>query len=356
MKTVLLALEFPPAIGGTETYYSNLAQYWPDECAVIDNQKAKLINKYLPFLKWLPAFKTMCGLKTDWLLVGEILPLGTAAYLASFFVNLRFAVFLHGLDFSLTQRSFWKKFLAKRILKRANLILCANSRTAELAAAFLKSDVKIRLANPGVDPVPTVVRPELLAGLRQNYVLEDKLILLTIGRLVKRKGVDIVLKSLPQVLNQEKNLHYIIIGQGPEAEYIQKLIDELKLDQTVTLLPNVREEEKWAWLALSDIFIMTAREINGDYEGFGIVYLEANSFGKPVIAGKSGGVRDAVINGINGLIVDPNNETEISQAILRLARDKVLRDSLGEQGKKRAQAEFNWPRQVKKIYDSLISL
>lgn len=111
------------------------------------------------------------------------------------------------------------------------------------------------------------------------------------------------------------------------------------------------DEEKNLWHSLCDIFVMPARNIAGDFEGFGIVYLEANLAGKPVIAGRSGGVSDAVIDGLNGLLVDPENVNDLSKKIIRLALDHELRQKLGEQGRERALREFNWQKQTEKIYN-----
>ncbi len=91
---------------------------------------------------------------------------------------------------------------------------------------------------------------------------------------------------------------------------------------------------------------MPSRDIEGDFEGFGIVYLEANLCGKPVIAGNSGGVKDAVSDGVSGLMVEPENLEGIANAISRLSNDKDLRDKLGSQGKERAIREFSWENQA----------
>ena len=98
---------------------------------------------------------------------------------------------------------------------------------------------------------------------------------------------------------------------------------------------------------------MPSRQIKEDFEGFGIVYLEANLCSKPVIAGDSGGVRDAVKNGINGLLVNSENIEEITEAVIKLAKDKNLREKLGRQGKERVIKEFNWEKQTKKIISKL---
>lgn len=358
MKTILFALEFPPAVGGMENYYGQLAHYWPDELVIIDNHHQELINKRLWFLNWLPAFKKALTIartaKPDWFLASDILPIGTALWLAAHLVKLRYAVFLHGLDFSLATKTAWKKYLARHILRRANLIFCANSRTAQLVSEFLGSAKDILIVNPGIDPQKPLVRPELVASLKENYGLERETVLISIGRLIKRKGVTTVLSVLPSVLEKNPHLRYVIIGQGPEEPAIRQMISDPALAAKVIFLTEVTDAEKWAWLEVSDIFIMPAKELaNGDYEGFGIVYLEANLFAKPVIAGKSGGVVDAVTDNLNGLLVDPENAAQISEAIIKLASDPALAARLGQQGQARALKDFAWPDKVGQIHLAL---
>lgn len=98
---------------------------------------------------------------------------------------------------------------------------------------------------------------------------------------------------------------------------------------------------------------MPARSINGDFEGFGIVYLEANLYGKPVIAGCSGGVSDAVINNKTGLLVNPENISEIAKAIKELIGNPEKRINLGKFGRERAINDFSWATQIKNLYHNL---
>lgn len=359
MKTILATLEFPPSVGGVENYYQALASNWPEEFIVLDNHNNRLLSKSWPWLKWLTGFrtiiKTVKNTQAEWVIAGEILPIGTAAYLASYFAKFNYAVFFHGLDFSLATRSVWKKFISKKILKRAKLILCANSKTAELVSNFVGANTKIKVVNPGINPQLPIIRPELIAGLKANYDLGGKKILLSIGRLVKRKGMADVLAVLPEILAANSNLRYFIIGSGPEENNLKQLLSDSALSGKVFLLTNVSEEEKHAWLDLCNIFIMPTKEINGDYEGFGIVYLEANLFNKPVIATNSGGVADAVVDGLNGRLVKSDDPSDLKQAILELINDEELCSKLGQQGKARAISDFAWSKQVKNIYDLLKS-
>jgi phosphatidylinositol alpha-1,6-mannosyltransferase len=140
-------------------------------------------------------------------------------------------------------------------------------------------------------------------------------------------------------------------GSGEELDNLKKAAE--KLPKKIIIIGDIDDKEKWAWLELCDIFIMVSRQLAGDYEGFGIVYLEAGLAGKPVIAGDSGGVRDAVFNGINGLLVNPENTDEIADAILSLYDNEKLKNELGAQGQRRVVETLTARKQADKIFQIL---
>lgn len=357
MKTLLFTLEYPPFKGGIANYYGHLAKYWPidESLAVLDNSRNEIISREWPgFLSWLGAIfvlrRKVRQKKIDYVLVGQILPLGTVAWLLSFFRPLPYAVFLHGMDFAYALRTPRKSWLASRILDRADRIIAANTYVAQRAAELRPAwEGKIGVINPGIDSQAPLVDRNLSAALAEQYDLKDKTVLFTLGRLVRRKGVDRTIEALGLIGEPLiHDLRYFVAGDGPEKEHLRNLVPE-KFLKKIIFLGEITEDEKWAWLSLSDIFIMPARYIAGDFEGFGIVYLEANLCGKPVIAGRSGGVLDAVSDGSSGLLVDPESPPEIKEAIIKLVEDRALRERLGQQGEKRAVQDFNWENQVAKI-------
>lgn len=240
------------------------------------------------------------------------------------------------------------------ILKRAANIICANSYLADQLAEFYPSaKEKISIINPGVAIAAPEINPLEIIELRAKYNLTDKLILFSLGRLTPRKGVDQTIKALAQIPKPlSDQIVYFVAGRGQAEKYLHDLVTP-EWREKIIFLDELTEDKKWLWLAASDIFIMPARNIAGDFEGFGIVYLEANLCGKPVIAGDAGGVRDAVINGYNGLLVDPEDEISIKQAIIKLASDIELRQKLGRQGRERAEKEFNWEKQTAKLLTAL---
>ncbi|MFA5024342.1 MAG: glycosyltransferase family 4 protein [Patescibacteria group bacterium] len=360
MKTLLFTLEYPPFKGGVANYYGNLAHYWPidENLTVLDNSHEELMIREKGYFSWWPAIfglrRKIKREKIDYVLVGQILPLGTVACLWSYFQPLKYAVFLHGMDLAYALKRPRKKWLTNLILKRADKIIAANSYVAEIVKEINPFwGNKTAVINPGIESGTPAVDLDEVKEIKNKYNLENKIVLFTLGRLIRRKGIDRTIQALvgiPEPLNKE--LIYFIAGTGPKKEFLKKLVP-LKFSKKINFLGEISDEEKWAWFSLCDIFIMPSRDIQGDFEGFGIVYLEANLFGKPVIAGLSGGVKDAVVDGYNGLVVDSESKEEIRRGIITLATNKELRQKLGEQGRVRALADFNWEKQVAKIFNAI---
>ncbi len=362
MKVLLFTIEYPPFKGGVANYYKNVVKNWPepDNILVLHNNNNLLLKNWL-WPKWLPALWQLWQIikkeKIEHVLIGHILPLGTVTYFVTKLAKIPYSVFLHGMDFTYALRMKRKKEITKKILVRANRVICANSYTAKLVEEFIGDKLvnKIVVANPGVEPrqLDSQTTKQLEEKFKDKYNLQNKIILFSIGRLVKRKGFDKVIEAMPEVLKRVPDLVYVIAGDGPDKSYLRDLVSNLETKslQSVIFLGKISDKEKWIWLNLSNIFIMPARSIEEDFEGFGIVYLEANFCSKPVIAGNSGGVPDAVKDTETGILVDPENTERIAGAIIKLAQDENLRKKLGEQGKKRAILEFSWDKQVKKIYN-----
>jgi len=397
MNILLITLEYPPFKGGVANYYGNLVKYWPEagNIRVLADKKRdrsekdndnrvirrRLVSRlFVP--KWLGAVWhlhwTVKQHKIDHILVGQILPLGTAAYIVSLVTGKPYTVFIHGMDITYAQRKRRKRRMARRILKRADKIICGNSYTAGLVESLInskseilnakqttiykhqitnsvsagkrddRSNSKIFTVNPGIEPIDLDKYRARADKLRQEYNLEDKTVLFSVGRLVRRKGFDRIMQALPKAQKYADNLAYVYAGDGPEKYDLRRAAKGVR---NITYLGKISEDEKWAWLLASDIFIMPAREAGGDFEGFGIVYLEANLAGKPVIAGNTGGVSDAVQATYSGLLVNPEDTEELANNIITLAKNKQLREQMGQAGRQRALNEFQWQKQIAHIFD-----
>ncbi len=380
MRVLLFTLEYPPFKGGVANFYENIVKHWPS-CAeasegkpsfaeasegkpslgifVLHNNNNNLIsNNFFP--KWLPAFwqlyKAIKKNKIDHVLVGHILPLGTVTYYISKILKIKYSVFLHGMDLAFSQKTQRKKNMSLKILTHASKILCTNSYVAELVRETLPdedSHDKIEVINPGVE-APYISGTDTRA-LQEKNKLGEKLVLFTISRLVKRKGHDLVIKIMPQLTEKYPNLFYYIAGTGEDEDYLKDLA---KGNDHIIFLGKLKERDKWNWLCACDIFVMPSRHIGddftpNDFEGFGIVYLEAAICGKPVIAGRSGGIEDAVVDHETGILVDPESEDSILDGIDELAGNFLLRKEMGERALERAAEEFNWGDKAKEIYERI---
>jgi phosphatidylinositol alpha-1,6-mannosyltransferase len=160
---------------------------------------------------------------------------------------------------------------------------------------------------------------------------------------VERKGHATVIRALPDVLRVIPEAHYLIVGTGPVKEELEKLIIALGLEANVTFTGYVSDIELDSLFQLCELFVMVSREIpeKGDIEGFGIVYLEANLFRRPVIAARTGGVPDAVLHEETGLLVEPNDPRETASAIIHLLKNPGLAQELGDRGHDRVLQEFS---------------
>lgn len=356
MKFLLFTLEYPPFHGGVANYYGSLTRHWPEpeNIFVLNNNGGGLIHGSFPVLKWLPAYfalrRKINQDKIDHIIAGQILPLGTIAWFCSKFRKTKYSVILHGMDLAYALKTPRKRWLAEKIMNNSEKIICSNSYAAEMARqSFPGMEQKIKIVNPGVEN-PLSRNSRLITQIKNQPNLNNRIILLSVGRLVKRKGFDKVIEAMPEVLKKVPNLVYIILGGGEELDNFKLKILKLKLNNNIKIINQTTDEERDSWYNGCGIFIMPSRNINGDFEGFGIVYLEANLAGKPVIAGRSGGAADAVIDGFNGLLVDPENVNDIASAIVKLAKNPELRHKMGEQGRERAIKEFTWRKQIEKIY------
>jgi phosphatidylinositol alpha-1,6-mannosyltransferase len=253
----------------------------------------------------------------------------------------------------------WRVYdrLAGGALRGADLIHANSSFTEQVLLARGVTRDRIRVIRPGIDlekvQWPARIDPEIEASLA------DKRILLTVGRLVARKGQDMVLRALPGLIETYPDLHYVMAGgtDGPDRwghHAYENLINELGVRDHATLLTNL-DNASVAWLyERCDIFLMPNRTMaDGNTEGYGIVFLEAGAHGKPVIGGRAGGAVEAVNDGLTGILVDGTHVTEIRRAVSLLLDDRELAGRLGAAGRRKA-SENDW-RSKSLTYRALIT-
>jgi phosphatidylinositol alpha-1,6-mannosyltransferase len=211
----------------------------------------------------------------------------------------------------------------------------------EISKALNKSDKsKLVQIAPGIDVDHFV--PTDSSKLRAELGLTDKSVIISVGRLVHRKGQDMLISSLPQIRAAIPNVHLVLVGVGPHQSYLEKLAANLEVTGCITFIGRINYADLPRYICLGDVFAMPSRSrfFGLEVEGLGIVYLEASACGLPVVGGKSGGAPDAVLAGETGVVVDGTNTFEIAQACIELLNNPELCALMGANG--RAWIIENW--------------
>jgi len=195
---------------------------------------------------------------------------------------------------------------------------------------------------PGIDV--DHFSPQDSTQLRKHLGLEHKKVIVSVGRLVHRKGQDRLIESMPKILERNPDAHLLMVGQGPYLEHLAKLVAVNNLSEHVSFIGRIQYAELPEYICAGDVFAMPSRSrLAGlEVEGLGIVYLEASACGLPVVAGASGGAPDAVIQGVTGLVVDGNNLDEIAEAIVSLLNDPQSAQRMGSAGRQWIVDDWRW--------------
>ena len=148
--------------------------------------------------------------------------------------------------------------------------------------------------------------------------------------------------ALPLVLKEIPNLKYLIVGKGPEETRLKSIVQQLGIQEHVVFAGHVEHNVLPQYYCLCDVFIMPSCVSGENFESFGIVFTEAGACAKPVIGSKTGGISDAVVDGVTGLLVEPYNTEEIAQALISLLTNEQLVLTLGKNGRVRVENELTW--------------
>lgn len=252
---------------------------------------------------------------------------------------------------------YWSKKMRK-VFNSANKIFCVSDYTRQKLRQRLHDlsdiDKKITIVHNGVDYnyfSPAGPDPELV----EKYKLESCKVILTLARLVERKGQDMVIRALPEIKKHIPNVKYIICGRGSYESELRRLVAELELTGSVIFAGFIPNDHRIKYYNLCDIYIMPSREIleKGDIEGFGITYLEANACEKPVIGSKTGGAKEAIMEDESGFLADPENYNEIAGICVKLLSDHELSGKIGRKGRERVIREYNWGKICQRISEKI---
>lgn len=275
--------------------------------------------------------------KIELLLVGHVNYAPLAAILKCLQPKLRYGVFAYGVD-------VWDKLTRARAhaLRQADFVVCISEYTKRILidATGVAAD-RIKLAPPSLEA-------DLEAGSERQPIATAastpcdarRITLLSVCRLElseQYKGVDNVIKALPAVLAQYPEVQYCVIGSGSDLDRHKKLAQETSVAEAVHFLGSVDDGTLQQYYQKCDVFVMCSAR-----EGFGIVYLEAMRYAKPVIAANSGGAPEVVKDGETGLVIEYGDVDQTAAAITALCADSTLRKKLGDAGRKRLEENYTF--------------
>lgn len=196
---------------------------------------------------------------------------------------------------------------------------------------------------PGIDPERLQPLPETeCLGVLREMGLGERPFVLAMGRLVHRKGFDLAVRAFARLAGKASDVDLVVAGDGEARDEVTVAIVNSGCASRIHCVGQVTDLQKRALLQGCEFYMMPNRPVPGDMEGFGIVFLEANLFGKAVIGGNNGGVPDAVVHEETGLLVDSTDLDCLVRAMDRLLSDHVFRDRCGARGRERALASFQW--------------
>lgn len=359
MKVLFMARRFPPSIGGMQKFAYDLSQALPNQdislTKITWGGSSRLsLPVVLPwlFLRGLWSVWTDRSIEIIHMQDAVLSPLG---WLLSKLSGKPWVVVAHGLDLTFKLRFYQRVNLF--FARRCQAMVAISQATADEATKRGIDPAKITVIPLGVNEVqPTKVDRE--AVLKSTGLNKDDKILLTVGRLAKRKGLAWFIDNVLPEIAKETNVHYIVIGDGAERHNIEEVISSHNLKDRVHLLGAVDDKTKSQWLAVADIFVMPNIKVAGDMEGFGIVAHEAAMAELPVVASKLEGIAQALQDGKNGILLPEKDSQAYHKTITELLNAKQARQAIGKQARMYTLETFGWPaiaRLYRQVYEKVIS-
>ncbi|SDK00066.1 glycosyltransferase family 4 protein [Microbulbifer yueqingensis] len=259
-------------------------------------------------------------------------------------------VLAHGMEFPANPDRA-KRARISRTFAAATTVVANSSYTAELARPYIGEGTRLVVINPPIGPQPEP-QPARVAALEQ--VIGDRgPVLLTLARLEPRKGVDAVIRALPEIRQRHPKVLYIVAGKGDDRARLEQLASASGVADSVHFAGAVSEQEKAALFSRADLFVMPARREGDSVEGFGIVYREANWYGVPALAGREGGAADAVSDGETGLLCDAGQQADVTAHILSLLDEPARLREMGANAERLARGRGQWRASIERFLEAV---
>lgn len=371
---LLLSYDFPPMGGGIARWMGELAKgYTPGSLIVstgqlpgsadgdqqFPNQVDRLplpssrLRTFQGTLRWSRRVAALARrLPVEFIWCGNLKPASYPARWTKVRTGVPYGILLHGGDLLIlrrqAQRSLLKRRAARALLGSASVLVSNSTWTGLLCRSVLdelgiSGADRVQTVPLGADPL--VFRPGLdQAEVRRRYALDSRRWLFSVARLTRHKGIDTGIRVLAELASQYPELGYAVVGSGEELRPLELLAHKLGVADRVRFLPDVPDRDLPGLYNCAEIYLGLSKEMDERVEGFGISLVEASACGLPVLAGRTGGIPDAVRDGETGLLVESEQPHQVSMALQKLLDDRALGLRLGAAGRRAVETYYNWNR------------
>jgi phosphatidyl-myo-inositol dimannoside synthase len=386
---LLITNIFPPAVGGSSQVYAALAAFAEGDVVVLtssfdhetgrersgwrdfDRQAVYPVHRLKCIRPFLRSAYSRAGLyrfheiasalmlitktvllafryRVKAICIADDETVGWLAAPSRYFLLRRTLIYCHGDDLSCEEKAISRR---RRWLRLADRIVSANQYAESLLInRFCISPKKIVLIQNGVDLASFYPGPSPVS-LMQKYGLAGRRVLVTVTRLVPRKGVDKVLEALPAVAQSFPNVLYLIVGDGPQRTELQETAQKLRVADLVKFIGRVEHSGTRDFYNAAELVLLPNREEDGESDGLPLVFLEANACAKPVIGGRAGGTAEVIRDGENGIVVDGLDVEAVGSAICDLLGNDDRRNAMGQKGFRMAQS-WGWEARTQRFLDA----
>lgn len=369
MKILIVTFEYPPFAGGIATWALTLAESlaglrcevrvlapWYPGCealdATLDSATVRMrvghgtreLVRFVPGL--LHVRRELAWFRPDVALLASDLAHGVGAA-ACAAAGVPYVPVVHGSEVA---KHFPPRTLKQRVqgmalaraYRRASRVVCVSAYVRGLMVDAGFDAERIEVVRNGIPGslLHAPRDPGREGELRRRFGVGDAPLILTFARLTPRKGQDVVIRAMPRILERHPRVRYVVAGGGDDGPRLQALAAEAGVTDAVVFTGRVDEVDKLALLDLCAVYVLPSREEAQRVEGLGIALLEAAARGKPLVAGRHGGVPEVVEDGANGWLVDPLDPAAVADAVLRLLGDPAAAAAMGARGREKVEAGF----------------
>jgi phosphatidylinositol alpha-1,6-mannosyltransferase len=367
-RTLVLTGHFPPEPGGVQTFTWELARRLPPDRLVVvgpayDGDRAFDSTLPFPVLRrrgyWLTRdlrrVVADTGCTAGW--IPATAPFGLFASRLRAAGVQRVVASTHGQELGWLKVAPTREAL-RRVVRGVDVVTCLGSYTEGHLARVVDRPGKLHHLAGGVDTSvfhPATVQGADDGGVRSRLRLPDGPLVVSVSRLVRRKGHDVLLRAWPEVLRQTPGAQLVIAGIGPMRDPLEQLARELHVHDSVHLPGFLPLDDVAALLAAADVFVMPSRDDRAGLqtEGLGLASLEASACGTPVVVGRSGGSVDAVQDGVTGLLVRAEEPAPVRDALLTLLGDPARAQAMGRAGAAWVRERWTWNRSARRLAELL---